>query len=167
MLNQRTIFAYTHSFGRLARQAVACTAAVVVLTACGGGDGGGTGMVIIPDAPNTIPEASSPEVSATDVGGTVDETLIVGDVDVFRFEIDTSGTLEISVSGTAQVRFRAFSSDGSPLPVRNGMVEVEAGDRIFVEVSAAPGAGSVGTGSYWLETRLIPDTTASSTPPTI
>lgn len=163
MLNQRTIFAYMHSFGRLARQAaVACTA-VVALTACGGGDGGGD-MVIIPDAPDTIDAAT--RAAPTDIG-TRNESLGVGDVDVFRFEIKTSGTLEISVTGTALTQVEAFRSDGTPLPLRNGMVDVEAGDHVFVRVSAASGAGSVGTGGYWLETRLIPDTTASSTPSTI
>ena len=161
MLNQRTIFAYTHSFGRLARQVGICTA-VVALTACGGGDGGSGEMVITPDAPDTIEDASRP----TNIG-TIDESLGVGDTDFFRFEIPASGILEISVTGAAQARVEAFRSDGTPLPIRNGMVNVGAGDHVFVRVSAAPGAGSVGTGSYRLETRLIPDDTASSTPPTI
>ena len=155
MLNQRTIFAYTHSFGRLARQAVAGTA-VVALTACGGGDGGSGGMVIKPDPADTIEDASRRDPTPI---GIQDETLSLGDADVFRFVIETSGTLEITVTGVAQARFQVFRSDGTPLPTRNGMVNVEVGDHVFVRVAAAPGAGSVGTGSYRLETRLIPDTT--------
>ena len=166
MLNQRTIFAYTHSFGRLARQVGICTA-VVALTACGGGDGGsGNMMTITPDPPGDIDAASRRD--PTPIGSTQDETLGVGDVDVFRFEIPRSGTFEIRLSGTVQAQIEVRSRDGRLIASGRTMVEVpvEEGE-VFVKVSAAPGAGSVGTGGYWLETGLIPDMTATSTPPTI
>ena len=114
-------------------------------------------ITLTPDPPDTIDEASRRD--PTPIGSTQDETLGVGDADVFRFDVSTSGTLEITVTGTALTQVQAFRSDGTPLPIRNGMVDVEAGDRVFVRVSAPPGVGSVGTGSYRLETRLIPDTT--------
>ena len=118
--------------------------------------GGDMTITLTPDPPDTIEDASRRDPTPI---GIRDETLSLGDADVFRFVIETSGTLEITVTGAAQAQFQAFRRDGTPLPIRNGMVNVEAGDHVFVRVSAAPGAGSVGTGSYRLETRLIPDTT--------
>ena len=169
MLNQRTIFAHTYSFGRWVRQAVVCTAAVVALTACGGGGGsGGPEITITGDAPDTIDAAT--RADPTDIG-TQDERLSVRDIDVFRFEIRTSGTLDIRVSGAAQTQVQVFRRDGSELPTRrvgDGVeVDVAAGDQVFVQVSAASGSGSTGTGSYRLKTKLTPDMTASSTLPTI
>ena len=176
MLNQRTIFAYTHSFGRWARQAVVC-AAVVALTACGGGDGSGSGiMTINPDPPETIDGAVTRD--PTDIG-TSDQTLRVRDVDVFRLVPPQPGRLEINVmDGTARTQFEVIGRDRNGNPVELDTMpgsiivfitgdHIRIGLQVFVRVSAAPGAGSVATGSYTLETRLIPDTTATSTPPTI
>ena len=176
MLNQRTIFAYTHSFGRWTRQAVVC-AAVVALTACGGGDGGGSGMIITPDPPGTIDDAA--DRGPTDIGTPRDETLGVRDVDVFRLIPPQPGSLMIDViDGTARTQFEVIGRDRNGNPVEldtmTGSIivlitadHIGIGLQIFVQVSAAPGAGSVATGSYTLRTELIPDRTATSTPPTI
>ena len=168
MLNQRTIFTLTHSFGRLARQTAVC-AAVVALAACGGGDGGGgTDLTIIPtDQPNTIDMAAS--APATPIGASVSGQLTPNDVDVFRLEIREPGRLVISATGTASTRIRAFDKDGNALQI-NGNVVIITEDlvgSVFVEVSAAPNAGSTSTGSYTFRTNVISDMTASSTLPSI
>lgn len=173
MLNQRTIFPYTRSFGRLARQAAVCTA-VIALTACGGGDGSGSDMVIVPEQPDTIEEVTRP----TELGRVQGGTLGVGDADVFRFDPTQPGILEISLPNSiAQAQYQVVgrNRDGMTveLPRMGGMVVITPeliaqGVQVFVEVSASPGAGSGGTGSYTLEVILRPDgTTASSTPPTL
>lgn len=168
MLNQRT-FTSTPSFGRLARQAAVC-AAVVALAACGGGDGGGgADMTIIPnnDQPGSIETARTEP--ATGVGSSVPGQLAPNDRDVFRLEVNQPGRLAIRVTGAASTRIRVFDKNGMQLPVVDGAVVITAeqtGD-VFVEVSAAPSAGSTSTGSYTFRTSVITDATASSTPPSI
>ena len=168
MLNQRT-FTLTPSFGRLARQAAVC-AAVVALAACGGGDGGGgADMTIIPnnDQPGSIDTAATEP--ATTVGETVPGQLAPNDRDVFRLEVNQPGRLTIRVTGAASTRVRVFDKNRMELPVVDNVVVITAeqtGD-IFVEVSAAPNAGSTSTGSYTFRTNVITDVTASSTPPSI
>ena len=169
MLNQRTIFTLTPSFGRLARQAAVC-AAVVALTACGGGDGGGgADMTIRPnnDQPGSIQTATDAPATPTD--SSVPAQLNPNDRDVFRLEIREPGRLVITVTGAASTRVRVFDKDRNELPVVNGTVVITAEQtgNVFVEVSAAPNAGSTSTGSYTFRTNVITDMTASSTPPSI
>ena len=167
MLNQRTIFAYTHSFGRLARQAVVCTAAVVALTACGG-DGGSTDLTIMPEPPGTLEDARTAPI--TTVGTTIRGTLSSrDDVDFFRFSFDAPGRLMLDIEGTARTQIKAYDGNGNRIPVVDGSVVIpHQGGEVFVEVSAAPGAGASSTGTYFIDTQALPpDTTASSTPPTI
>lgn len=166
MLNQRTIL--TPSFGRLARQAAVC-AAVVALTACGGGDSGSSDLTIRPniDQPGSIQTAT--DAPATPPGSSVPGQLNPNDRDVFRLEIREPGRLVITVTGAASTRVRVFDKNRKELPVVNGAVVITAEQtgNVFVEVSAAPNAGSTSTGSYTFRTNVITDMTASSTPPSI
>lgn len=175
MLNQRTIFAHTYFFGRWVRQAVVCVA-VAALTACGGRDGGDSGLTITPEPPGTVEDAARRD--PTPIGTPRNESLGVGDMDVFRLVPDRPGTLAIDVTGTAQTDFDVTGRDRNGNPVELDTMQgsiivfitadhIRIGLQVFVQVSAAPGAGSAGTGSYRLETDLTPDTTATSTPPTI
>ena len=166
MLNQRTIFAYTHSFGRWARQAVVCVA-VVALTACGG-DGGSSDMTIMPEPPGTLDDARNAPITmpGTTIRGTLGSP---DDVDFFRFSFDAPGRLMLDIEGTAQTQVRAYDGDGNELPTLDGSVIIpHQGGEVFVEISADPSAGASSTGTYFIDTAALPpDTTASSTPPTI
>lgn len=166
MLNQRTIFAHMYSFGRWVRQAVVCTAAVVALTACGG-DGGSPDLLIMPP-PSTLDDART--ASVTMPGTTIRGTLgSPDDVDFFRFSFDAPGRLMLNIEGTAQTQIKAYDGDGNELPTLPGSVIIpHQGGEVFVAISAAPSAGASSTGTYFIETvALPPDTTATSTPPTI
>ena len=167
MLNQRTIL--TPSFGRLARQAAVC-AAVVALTACGGGDSGSSDLTIRPniDQPGSIQTATN--APATPPGSSVPAQLNPNDRDVFRLVIREPGRLVVTATGTASTRIRVFDKNRNELPVMADgtvIITAEQTGNVFVEVSAAPNAGSTSTGSYTFRTNVITDMTASSTPPSI
>ena len=165
MLNQRT-FTLTPSFGRLARQAAVCIA-MVALTACGGGGGGGSDLTIMPAPPNTLEDARNAPV--TTPGETVRGSLSSpDDVDFYRFSFTAPGRLVLDIAGTAQTQVNAYDSNGNRLPTLSGSVIIpHQGGEVFVEISAAPNAGSASTGGYAFRTTVIPDVTASSTPPSI
>ena len=168
MLNQRTIFTLTHSFGRLARQAAMCTA-VAALTACGGGSGGNGDMMIMPpvvEPPSTFEGVIEAEPTTVD-SPPVRAEISPDEEHFFRFVIQTPRNLRVSTTGV-ETQFAAFDRDNNPLPSRRGSIIVTVttdlienkGGEVIIRVS------STETGEYTLASTSLPVDTASSTPPT-
>ena len=172
MLNQRTIFTLTHSFGRLARQAAMCTA-VAALTACGGGSGGNGDMIIMPlpvEPPNTLMEVISTN-EPTEVGSPVQASLPPGEKHYFLFVLnDAQMDLRIVADG---VEIKAFDDEGNMLRTRPGSIIVivtdeliARGGKVIIEISSTSSTAAM---DYVLRSTVVPPDpgTASSTLPTI
>ena len=169
MLNQRTIFTLTHSFGRLARQAAMCTA-VAALTACGGGSGGNGDMMIMPpvvEPPTTFDGVTMPGTETTVGSPPVRAEISPDEEHFFRFVIQRPSNLRVSTTGV-ETQFAAFDREENLLPSRRGSIIVTVttdlienkGGEVIIRVS------STETGEYTLASTSLPVDTASSTPPT-
>ena len=180
MLNQRTTFTSTHSFGRMARQVAVC-GAVAALTACGGGGDGGDGgnMFITREAPDTLAEALAADPIPLDTGTidagpvqTIRESIHTrDDEDFYRFAFRDPAEFVVSTTGI-ETNLSAFDRDNNPLPTRSGSIIVDVtddlirnkGGEVIVRVTA-----SRDTGNYELSASVRTPTppTATSTPKSI